>query len=306
MRKTNLLVVCGPTASGKTSLAVKLADAFDGEIISADSRQVYRGLDIGSGKDLFEYTVGAKTIPYHLIDIADPETIYTLYHYQKDFYRTFEKVTSRKTLPVLCGGTGLYIEAVLRYYDISEIPEDPALREELMNLPRKTLDAMLHSDAPDLYEKTDLKSKKRIVRALEIARHRNNPDYKNESIHEHPVLHPQILCTRWPREQLLERINTRLRTRLAEGMVEEVQRLRKEGVPDERLFMFGMEYRFVTKYLRQELDYNAMVEQLKTSIHRLSKRQVTWFRGMERRGFEVHWIDGADFGKAREVVAEYF
>lgn len=300
--KTNLLVVCGPTASGKTALAVQLARYFGGEIISADSRQVYRGLDIGSGKDLFEYTVDGITLPYHLIDIADPKDIYTLYHYQKDFYRCFKAITAREKLPVLCGGTGLYIEAVLRHYDVPEVPEDPEMRTELMAQPREALEKRLLSKAPDLYDKTDLSSKKRIVRALEVAYHRSGTSPEKTWSVSPPEFYPFILCTHWPRGKLLERIDRRLHDRLRQGMVEEVEGLRKEGVPDERLFMLGMEYKFITRYLRNEIDYAAMIEQLAHSIHRLSKRQVTWFRGMERRGLNVHWVDGADVASAREMV----
>lgn len=301
----NLLVICGPTASGKTSLAVALAARFGGEIISADSRQVYRGLDIGSGKDLHEYSKGTFSVPYHCIDIADPGEIYSLYHYQHDFYNVFRVVRERSKLPVLCGGTGLYIEAVLRGYRIPHVPEDRALRERLMQLTREELDTMLQSLDAEIYRTSDRSSRKRLVRSIEVALHAKNTPLPVPQ-GSPPVINPVILGVRWPRTVLHERIDRRLQMRLSRGMVDEVASLRASGVADERLDMLGMEYKYITTYLRGKLDYRAMVEQLRRAIHRLAKRQETWFRGMERRGCVIHWIEEACFEKAEEIVTRYF
>jgi tRNA dimethylallyltransferase len=305
-QKINLLVICGPTASGKTSLAVALAAHFGGEIISADSRQVYRGLDIGSGKDLHEYSTGKVAIPFHCIDIADPREIYTLFHYQYDFYSAFNEVLSRQAMPVLCGGTGLYIEAVLKGYRIPQVPEDRVLRDRLMRLTREELEAMLQSLDQEIFSATDRSSKKRVVRSIEVAQSSKNGHFTAADVPPQVIIRPLVLCTRWPRSVLTERIDKRLHLRFSQGMVDEVKSLRQSGVPDERLTMLGMEYKYITLYLRGELDYQSMVEKLRYAIHRLAKRQVTWFRGMERRGSTVHWIDEASLEKSQEVVNRYF
>ncbi|MBN1576857.1 MAG: tRNA (adenosine(37)-N6)-dimethylallyltransferase MiaA [Chitinispirillaceae bacterium] len=298
----NLLVVCGPTASGKTPLAVALARELGGEIISADSRQVYRGLDLGSGKDLHEYTVGDSRVSYHMIDIADLGEIYTLYHYQRDFSRAFRKVTGRSRLPVLCGGTGLYIEAVLRGYAVPPVPENRPLRLQLMKRRRDDLEAMLRDLDGELHRRTDLSSKKRIVRSLEVAMHRQHASAPENHGPPLPAITPLILCTRWERPALHERIDRRLDERLSQGMVDEVRRLREEGLPDERLLMLGMEYKYITRHLRGQIDHAAMVAQLRRAIHQLAKRQETYFRGMERRGCSIHWIDRAELSRALAVV----
>ena len=306
-----LPVVCGPTASGKTSLAVRLAHRFDGEIISADSRQVYRGLDIGSGKDLHEYTVEGKPVPYHLIDIADPHEIYTLHHYQHDCYRVLNEIRGRGTLPILCGGTGLYIEAVLRGYSLPEVPENRALRNRLRTCSREELEEMLRGLDTGRLHRTDLSSRKRIIRAIEIVTSGKNeaPDLPTNP--PRPSIVPLILCTRFKRAELHERISRRLAARLDEGMIGEVAALRETGVPDERLLMLGMEYRHITLHLRDATDYDTMVENLRRSIFHLAKRQETWFRGMERRGsrdgipWRFHWVDDADFETAYGIVCKY-
>jgi tRNA dimethylallyltransferase len=300
-RSFNLLVVCGPTASGKTALAVALARQLGGEIIGADSRQVYRGLDIGSGKDIDEYSAGTDAVPYHLIDIVDPEKIYTLYHFQQDFYHQFEVVNNRRHLPVLCGGTGLYIEAVLRGYRIPPVPENRSLRLQLMTLLHADLEAMLYDLDENIYHQTDLSSKKRIVRAIEVAMHPKDSPVSGADTHV-PSIIPLILCTRWDRAALHKRIDRRLDARFSQGMVEEVRRLRRSGLSDERLLMLGMEYKYITRYLRNEIDYPSMVDNLRRAIHQLAKRQATYFRGMERRGSVIHWIDGADADAALVVV----
>lgn len=303
----DLLVVCGPTASGKTSLAVRLALKLGGEIISADSRQVYRGLDIGSGKDLHEYVAEDRRIPGHLIDIADPKTIYTLHHYQRDCYQAISDVRQRGRLPILCGGTGLYIEAVLRGYVLPEVPEDRALRNRLMQFSREELQEQLRKLDHSLLDRTDLKSKKRIVRAIEVATFsKTSEPTADTSTPCRPPITPLILCTRFERTTLHKRIRQRLAARFDEGMIKEVQDLRAEGLPDERLFMLGMEYRHITHHLRSATDYNAMVVELRQSIYHLAKRQETWFRGMERRGSTLHWIDNADFETAYALVRQHF
>lgn len=304
MRGPNLLVVCGPTASGKTSLAVALAAECKGEIISADSRQVYRKLDIGSGKDLHEYTTVAKPVPYHLIDIAAPSTIYTLYHFQRDFWTCFNDVTSRGNLPVLCGGSGLYIEAVLRNYQIPAVPEDGILRKSLIVRPADELKTMLFTLDETRYNQTDLSSKKRIVRAIEVATaHKQAPQPAPDA--SPPPLSPLILCTRWNRTILHERITQRLENRLKEGMIDEVIYLRNTGLSDDRLLMLGMEYKFITRYLRGEMHLPEMKQALQHSIFRLAKRQETYFRGMERRcATPIHWIDNGDIGAACEAARE--
>jgi tRNA dimethylallyltransferase len=300
----NLIVICGPTASGKTALAVSVARALGGEVISADSRQVYRGLDIGSGKDLGEYSAGGATVPYHLIDIADPRTVYTLFHFQHDFYRVYGDITSRGRIAVLCGGTGLYIEAVLRGYEVPAIPENPALRQQLMKLDHADLERMLAELDNDIFNRTDRSSKKRVVRAIEVAMSREAiPAGDDRAAASGVALYPLILCTRWERSTLHDRIDRRLDERIAGGLIDEVRRLRSEGVPDDRLMMLGMEYKYLTLFLRGELDKPTMTEQLRRAIHQLAKRQETYFRGMERRGSALTWIDNADSSAAFAAIA---
>jgi len=294
-----MIVVCGPTASGKTALGATIAAEFDTEIISADSRQVYRGLDIGSGKDRHEYIVNGKEIPCHLIDIADPMEIYTLFHFQQDFDRVFHEVSGRGKLPVLCGGTGLYIEAVLRGYSIPTVPEDALLRRRLMGRDKNILEAQLRNIDETVWRRTDLNSKKRIVRAIEVALH-GAAGEKDRTVPS--PIRALVLCTRWERSELRERIDRRLAVRLSSGMEEEVRQLRESGIPDSRLAMLGMEYGHIVRYLRGETDHDTMVVQLRTAIHRLAKRQETYFRGMERRGVAMEWIDRADAMQAIKTI----
>jgi tRNA dimethylallyltransferase len=302
-KKINIIVICGPTASGKTALAVNIARKINGEIISADSRQVYRSMDIGTGKDLLEYSSKESSIPYHLIDITDPSNVYTVYDYKRDFTKAYNDIRSRKRMPILAGGTGLYIEAVLRNYDFPGVPEDPQLRSELMQKDKIWLQNELETNAPDIYKKTDLSSKKRIVRALEVAGYQNKEKKEDNALF--PVLEPLILCTRWQREELHRRIDERLRLRLNLGLIDEVKQLLDSGISRSRFSLFGMEYKHVARYIDGEVSYTEMTEQLQTSIHQLAKRQNTWFRGMERRGNVLHWIDGADFQTAMSIVVQY-
>jgi tRNA dimethylallyltransferase len=294
----NLLVICGPTASGKTRLAARLARKLNGEILSADSRQVYRGMDIGTGKDLDEF---GEDIRYHLIDIADPAEIYTVHQYQRDFYRAFREIRDRGALPIMVGGTGLYIEAVLNNYAIPNVPENPSLRRTLMHASAEDLVAELAKKNRRLLESTDLSSKKRIVRALEVAMYAEKHALQRGAP-DAAAIEPLVLCVRWPRDQLHQRIQHRLQQRLAHGMIDEVERLLSGGVSPERFELFGMEYKHIARYVRGEVDYEAMVEHLARDIRRLAKRQQTWFRGMARRGIPVHWVECGDFAAAREIV----
>lgn len=297
--KKDLIVVCGPTASGKTALGVQIALKSGGEIISADSRQVYRGMDIGTGKDLKEYITESGSVPYHLIDIADPSQIYTLFQYRKDFFKAYSQIIASNHLPVMVGGTGLYIEAVIKDYAIPEIPENPELRCRLMVEEKSVLEQKLFSLNRLLYEKTDRSSKKRIIRAIEIALSGQKDEPKMQFSHS---LDPLVLCTRWDRAKLRDRIDRRLQERLKQGMVEEVRRLLQSGIPKERFSLFGMEYKHVASFIGGEVTYEVMIDQLRHSIHQLAKRQETWFRGMERRGIAVNWIDEADLESAMRIV----
>ncbi|MBN2035649.1 MAG: tRNA (adenosine(37)-N6)-dimethylallyltransferase MiaA [Chitinispirillaceae bacterium] len=301
-----LIVICGPTATGKTALGVRLAVSYNGEIISCDSRQVYRGMDIGTGKDLSHYRVGTRDIPYHLIDIADPAQVYTVYHYQRDFYRVFAGICSRNRVPVVVGGTGLYLEAVLRSFRISAIPEDGALRELLMSRDKHSLEQELKQLDPKRYAETDLSSKKRIVRSLEVAyaRQTGSGDSDRRAI-PLPPLDPIVIGVRFERSVLRERIRLRLEERFDQGMVDEVRRLLSSGIPPQRFDMFGLEYKHIARYIRGEIEFDAMKQELFHAICRFAKRQETWFRGMERRGIPVHWIKEDNAEKAEQYVAQF-
>jgi len=288
----NLIVILGPTASGKTRLAARLAARIGAELISADSRQVYRGMDIGTGKDLSEYVVDGVPVPCHLIDVADPGHLFSVFEFQQRFYACFREIAARQRMPILVGGTGLYIESVLRGYRMPPVPEDAALREELAGKSTEELAAILRRLNPVLHNTTDLTGRERLVRAVEIAVHAAK--LGPQDVIDRPEIVPLVVGVRWERAVLRERITRRLRERLGQGMIEEVQRLRDAGVSWERLDEMGLEYRYVSLYLRGELAYEEMFRTLNTRIHQFAKRQDTWFRGMERRGIPVHWIEGAD------------
>jgi tRNA dimethylallyltransferase len=281
----NLLVLLGPTASGKTHLAVQAARQLDGEIISADSRQVYRGLDIGSGKDLEEY--GAT--PYHLIDIVDPGYEFSLFAFSQAFRHAFREIKGRKRLPILCGGTGLYLDAILQRYELVKVGENKVLRQELEPLPLLSLQERLRSLRPEQHNTTDLEDRSRLIRAIEIA---IGEDLATARPLEFPDLNPIIFGLRWPREQLRKRITQRLRQRLEQGMIEEVEGLHKAGVTWETLDFYGLEYRFVGQYLQGQLNRNDLFQKLNSAIHQFAKRQETWFRRMERQGVVIHWLEG--------------
>ncbi|MBR3435611.1 MAG: tRNA (adenosine(37)-N6)-dimethylallyltransferase MiaA [Bacteroidales bacterium] len=283
-----LLTITGPTACGKTSLAAELAFQLGGEIISADSRQVFRGMDIGSGKDLADYHIHNTDIPYHLIDIHEAGYEYNVYQFQNDFIRAFGDIVSRGRQPILCGGTGMYIEAVVKGYQLADAPIDPDFRQRMEAYTDEELTARLASYIK-LHNHTDTESRDRLLRALEIQEyHLQHPD----AYPHMPDMEHIIVGVRYPREQVIERIGIRLRERLQNGMIDEVQSLLDQGVPEERLLRYGLEYRHVTRYLRGECTYDEMYEHLYTDIRRFSKRQMTWFRRMERQGITIHWIDG--------------
>lgn len=281
-----LLVVLGPTASGKTRLAVELANAIGGEILSADSRQVYRGLDLGAGKDLKEY----GQTPYHLIDIADLGDEYNAFRFQRDFWSAYDQVVARGALPIMCGGTGLYLEAVLNGYQFVEVPPDPELRAELAAMSLEQMVAELVTLKPELHNTTDMLVRSRVERALEIARAEQRGELSAIS---YPKPQAKVFGINWPREQLRQRIKVRLRQRLDEGLIEELAGLRRRGISDSLLDSLGLEYRFVGQYVRGELNRNDMFQQLASAICQFAKRQDTWFRRMERHGTQIHWLDPA-------------
>lgn len=289
-----MITILGPTASGKTSLAAALAAEINAEIISADSRQVYRNMDIGTGKDLDDYRVGDKFIKYHLIDIAEPGTRYNLFEYQKDFYEVYSNILERKVTPILCGGTGLYIEAVLNGYQLLPVPENKALRLEMEKKDLDELTEILLNLKKDnkskMHNSTDIDNKKRAIRAIEIETY-----YKNSlsSIEKRnfPKIDSLIFGIDINREERRRRISERLLQRLDDGMVDEVKMLLDKDILPENLIYYGLEYKYVTKYLIKEITYDEMYRSLEIAIHQFAKRQMTWFRGMERRGFKIHWID---------------
>ncbi len=297
-KKYNIITICGPTACGKTSLAVKIARKYGGEIISADSRQVYRGMDIGTGKDLQEYTGPDWSVPFHLIDVANPEEEYNLHRYTRDFDDAFLSVSERGNIPILTGGTGLYIEAALKGYKLSSAPENRDLRDRLNNLEINELREMLMKISPEM--KTDLSSKGRIIRAIEICEFTGDGENRFHD-RSKTQLHPLILSITIPRDEIIKRIDRRLEERLKEGMLEEVKSLMDRGLYD-KMVKLGLEYRYCAMHLNGELSYNEFTEKLKTEIHRFAKRQATWFRGMERRGLDVHQIGSDDFKGASEII----
>lgn len=285
--KYDLITILGPTASGKTPLAAALADRLSTEIISGDSRQVYRRMDLGTGKDLADYTVEGRQVPYHLIDIVEPGYKYNVFEYQRDFLKAYEEIVAKGKLPILCGGTGMYIESVLKGYRLLPVPENPELRA---NLEGKTLDELTRilEGYKKLHNSTDVDTAKRAIRAIEIEEYykQQPPEYR-----EFPSLKSLIIGVDIDRELRREKITRRLKQRLDEGMVDEVRGLLNEGIPAENLIYYGLEYKFLTQYVIGELTYEEMFLQLETAIHQFAKRQMTWFRGMERRGFTIHWLD---------------
>ncbi len=307
-----MITILGPTASGKTPVAARLAAEIGGEIISADSRQVYRRMDIGTGKDLVDYVVRnqesgvSRQISYHLIDIREPGTKYNLFEYQQDFFDAYEAIQSRGAIPILCGGTGLYIEAVLKGYHLSPVPQNQALRDSLEGKSLAELTQMLTDlkakTGSNMHNTTDVDSCQRAIRAIEIEtavladQTTPNPSYSGGekvtvALRELPPVDSIIIGIDIDRELRREKITRRLKARLEEGMVEEVKALLDEGIPADDLIYYGLEYKFVTEYLTGKITYDEMFTRLEIAIHQFAKRQMTWFRGMERRGFKIHWID---------------
>lgn len=289
MNNETLLTILGPTASGKTALAALMAYRLGGEIISADSRQVYRGMDIGTGKDLADYTVCGTQIPYHLIDIANPGDKYNVYEFQRDCLQAYESIRTRGHQPIMCGGSGLYLESVIRGYRMSTVPQNPELRASLVG---KTLDELttILSGYTLLHNTTDVDTAQRAIRAIEIQDYyRSNPLPEREL----PAVPSVNIGVSIDRELRRERITARLRARLDEGMVDEIRGILDSGVSAEDLIYYGLEYKFVTLYVIGQLTFDEMVPQLEIAIHQFAKRQMTWFRGMERRGVMIHWIDGS-------------
>jgi len=298
--KTNLVVILGATASGKTRLAVRLAGELGSEIISADSRQVYRGMDIGTGKDLEDYRIDGGDIPYHLIDIVEPDYEFNVFEYQARFYEAFEELLSRRMAPVLVGGTGMYLSAVLEGYRMEQVPENCALRESLKNEPLHSLQQRLLELNPTLHNTTDLLDRSRLMRALEISAFSREPGAAAQP--DRPAIVSVVIGIHWDRKLLRNRIARRLRERLEAGMIEEVKELHRSGISWERLHFFGLEYRYAGLYLQGKISYGEMVEQLAVRIGRFAKRQETWFRRMERHGIAISWIEGDDYALLKELV----
>lgn len=300
-----MITILGPTASGKTSLAAALAAQINtldasiwggstkgAEIISADSRQVYRGMDIGTGKDLEDYTVEGKLIPYHLIDICDAGTKYNLFQYQQDFYDAYLDITHRGVLPILCGGTGLYIESVLKGYHLSPVPQNPALRSSLEGKTLEDLTDMLvdlkAKNGSHMHNRTDVDTAQRAIRAIEIETYNLEHPMSEREL---PAVDSLVIGVSIDRDARRDKITRRLKQRLENGMVEEIKGLLDRGIPAENLLYYGLEYKFITEYVIGKTSYEEMLRGLEIAIHQFAKRQMTWFRGMERRGFTIHWID---------------
>ncbi len=294
MQNQKMITILGPTASGKTSVAAALALRTGGEIISADSRQVYRRMDIGTGKDLADYTIGDVHIPYHLIDIAEPGTKYNLFQYQQDFHTAYNDIRSRGKLPILCGGTGLYIEAVLGGYSLSPVPQNQKLRESLEGKSLDQLTQMLvqlkQKNGSNMHNRTDVDTTQRAIRAIEIETYNlEHPTPERQM----PPVDSLVIGINIDRELRREKITRRLKARLDEGMCDEIRSLIDGGVNPDDLIYYGLEYKFVTEYVVGRTSYEEMFRQLEIAIHQFAKRQMTWFRGMERRGYTIHWIDAA-------------
>ncbi|MCD6180717.1 MAG: tRNA (adenosine(37)-N6)-dimethylallyltransferase MiaA [Bacteroidales bacterium] len=283
-----MITILGPTATGKTSLAANLASLINGEIISADSRQVYRGMDIGTGKDLDDYNIDGRKIPYHLVDIVEPGYEYNVFEFQKDFLKAYATIDERGSIPILCGGTGLYIESVLKGYKLIDVPKNDLLREELELKDEAELIEILET-YKNLHNTTDTSERERLIRAIEIQKYYDeHPDIDTHF----PKIDTKIFGISYDRRVVRMRITERLEERLQNGMIEEVEGLLSSGVKPDQLTFYGLEYKWVTDYLEGKLAYNEMFRRLNTAIHQFSKRQMTWFRRMEKQGFEINWIDG--------------
>jgi tRNA dimethylallyltransferase len=293
----NLVVILGPTASGKTHLAAKLAYDLHGEIISADSRQVYKNMDIGTGKDLNQYIINDRQTPYHLIDIVAPKNEFNLFEFQNRFYKIFGELIEKKILPVLVGGTGLYLESVLTGYNMPYAPMDQELRKDLNRKSKDELQKMLLALKPQLHNNTDLEDSERLIRAIEIERARSTKDQTQK-----PDIDAVVFGIRWERSKLRQRITVRLKERLEQGMIEEVMNLHTAGLTWTKLESFGLEYRFISQYLQRKITFDEMTNQLNTAIHQFAKRQETWFRRMEKKGIVINWLQSNDYSLLKESV----
>jgi len=283
-----MITILGPTATGKTSFAANVAARLDGEIISADSRQVYRGMDLGTGKDYEDYIVDGQKIPYHLVDIADPGYEYNVFEFQNDFLRVFDDITTRGKMPLLCGGTGMYLEAVLSGYKLQKVPENIELRKSLSGKSLKELNSILQSYR-DVHNTTDSSDRDRALRAIEIAEFQKEHPRDESSF---PKIDHKIFGVQFERRIIRERITQRLKQRLESGMIAEIESLLASGLKPEQLTFYGLEYRYLTDYVTSKISYDDMFSRLNTAIHQFAKRQMTWYRRMEKRGFKITWIDG--------------
>ncbi|MFA3783643.1 tRNA (adenosine(37)-N6)-dimethylallyltransferase MiaA [Melioribacteraceae bacterium 4301-Me] len=297
----NLITILGPTAVGKTRLAVKLAYHFNGEIISADSRQVYKSMDIGTGKDLSDYIMEGEKIPYHLIDVIEPTEEFNLFLFNQMFYDAYHKITSKKKIPFLTGGTGLYLHSILKGYLLEKVNMENAQYDELSKLSIEELTSKLKMLNPNLHNTTDLKIKDRVIKAIIIAQNKNKTE---KSVKK--KINSLTIGVKLDREKLKERITERLKHRLNSGMVEEVKNLLANGISYDKLIFFGLEYRYIAQYLKGELNYNDMFQKLNSAIHNFAKRQMTWFRKMEREGIKIHWIEGPNFELAKKIIEENY
>lgn len=286
--KFNLLTILGPTAGGKTSVATQMAFILNGEVISADSRQVYRKMDLGTGKDIEDYIVEGTKIPYHLIDIVDAGYKYNIFEYQRDFVKAFEDIIKRNKFPILCGGSGMYLEAVLKGYKLINVPNNDNLRKNLESKSEEELIEILKS-FKKLHNKSDIDKRKRMIRAIEIETYyESHPEID----HYFPEINSLIVGVKYDRDSRRRRITQRLKQRLDQGMIDEVKQILETGVAPDDLIYYGLEYKFLTQYVIGELSYDEMFKGLETAIHQFAKRQMTWFRGMERKGFKINWLDG--------------
>lgn len=302
MNQHKLLVITGPTATGKTRLAALVANQLDGEIISADSRQVYRGMDIGTGKDYVDYQVDNKQIPFHLVDILNAGDEYNVFEFQKDFLKVFQDISTRNKLPILCGGTGMYIESIIAGYKLSEAPCNEELRVFLADKSNEEIRTMLKK-TKTLHNTSDLIDRERIIRALEIFHYEaNQPNHI-----DFPDFSYKIFAIHFDREIIRSRITERLQKRLQYGMIEEIENLLKSGLTIDQLKFYGLEYRYITMYINKEITYNEMFNLLNVAIHQFAKRQMTWFRRMEKKGFDIQWIDGnlTEEEKINEIILNF-
>lgn len=296
----NLITILGPTATGKTKLAAKLAKEFDGEIISADSRQVYRHMNIGTGKDLEDYSVEGKIIPYHLIDVVEPTEDFDLYKFNQLFHRSFNEIKEKRKMPFLVGGTGLYITSILMGYELLKADLSGKKLESFSEYSIEELRNILIELNPKLHNTTDLLDKERIIKAIIVA----SAPVKSPS--ERKPISSLTIGIKLPRTEIKNRITERLKFRLKNGMIDEVEDLLKSGISHDKLVFFGLEYKFIDLYLRKELTYNDMLQKLNSSIHNFAKRQMTWFRKMEREGIKINWIEGPDFERAKKIINENY